>query len=99
VCTLDVLTRPVPRPGCVHAPDRPHPDHVVRPWGPAVLYAGIPGWCLLILVGVSVLLVIAQVTVTQIIRLRASSRDAVRVLEIEAPRAATTNQNSCRAHD
>jgi hypothetical protein len=55
---------------------------------PAVLYTGMPGWCLLVLLGVTVLLTTAQVTVTQIIRLRAStlitrSQDAVRVLEIE----------------
>lgn len=55
---------------------------------PAVLYADVPGWCLLVLIGVSVLLTVAQVVVTQLIRLRASaqivrSQDALRVLEIE----------------
>jgi hypothetical protein len=60
---------------------------------PAVLYGGLPSWCLLALVGVSVLLTATQVIVTQIIRLRASgkitrSQDALRVLEIEDLRGA-----------
>jgi hypothetical protein len=57
---------------------------------PAVLcvYGGLPGWYLFALVGVAVLLTAAEVIVTQIIRLRASSKitrsqDAIRVLEIE----------------
>jgi len=54
----------------------------------AVLYEGLPSWCFLALIGVSVVLTATQVVVTQIIRLRASgkithSQDALRVLEIE----------------
>jgi hypothetical protein len=55
---------------------------------PAVLYGGLPGWCLTVLVASSTLLAAVQVIITQVIRLRASakitcSEDAVRVLEIE----------------
>lgn len=55
---------------------------------PAVLYGALPGWCLVVLTGVSVLLTAAQVVVTQVIRLRASekitrSQDALRVFELE----------------
>jgi hypothetical protein len=55
---------------------------------PAVLYGGMPAWCLHVLVGLSVLITVSQVVVTQVIRLRASARitrsqDALRVLEIE----------------
>lgn len=55
---------------------------------PAVLCGGLPAWCLTVLVTISTLLSVVQVFVTQVIRLRASSKisrgqDAVRVLEIE----------------
>jgi hypothetical protein len=55
---------------------------------PAVLSGALPTWCLLALLGLSVLLTVAHVLVTQLIRLRAinkitRSKDALRVIEIE----------------
>ena len=55
---------------------------------PVALADALPTWALLTLLGVSALLAAAQVTVTQVIRLRASARisrsdHALRALEIE----------------
>jgi hypothetical protein len=55
---------------------------------PAVLYGGLPGWSLVAVVAASVVLTALPIIVTQVIRLRASSRitrsqDALRVLELE----------------
>lgn len=60
---------------------------------PAGLLQLLPGWAVLALIGVGVLLTVAQVAVTQYIRIRAvgritRSQDAVRVLEIEDRRRA-----------
>jgi hypothetical protein len=61
---------------------------------PAGVLQLLPGWAVLALIGVGVLLTVAQVAVTQYIRIRAigritRSQDAVRVLEIEDRRRAS----------
>jgi hypothetical protein len=55
---------------------------------PAVVYDNLPAWALLALLGVAAALTAVQVVVTQVIRVRASgritsSKDNLRVLEIE----------------
>lgn len=60
----------------------------VRPLAPPTLagLAGVlPTWAVLALVGTSVLIIVTQMVVTQIIRLRAStnSRSALRLRELE----------------